>query len=431
MSNKTTSKTRKNRQGSVVPLVAILLPLFIALIAFAVDYGVIVVSRHDLQNAADAASIGTLQTLNSPNRDEADLAAFEILSASLLHGRSIEFDMQQDVHYGTWDADTRTFTQVDRDGTVAPKGDTSGDTIPSGVSAVRIRLTRSRERSNGVPLFFGRLLGTSFADMQVEAISASAAGCNGFVGLDSVRLHNNSRTDSYNSDEGDFGSGPIYENGDVCSNGPVLLDYSSVQVRGDAEGSSIEIRQGSNGSISGQQSTASGTREENPVDFSQTASNNDNDTIPPRPPYDYRGTSYVTNDGDFILDGGQRLTLSSGVYHFRDMTVQGGGRLTIDGDVTIYIERRMRYDNGTSANPGAAPSELKINVGQGPVNLQGGHDLHAVLYAPQADVIIENNARFYGSIIGQTLTVGGGAQLHYDESLATGDTNTAPPSLVN
>ena len=92
------------------------------------------------------------------------------------------------------------------------------------------------------------------------------------------------------------------------------------------------------------------------------------------------------------------------------MTVQGGGRLTIDGDVTIYIEREMRYDNGTSANPSAKPSNLKLNVGQGPVNIQGGHDLHAALYAPEAEVIIENNARFYGSIIGRTLTAGGGAQ---------------------
>ena len=430
MSNKITSKPRKNRKGSIVPLTAILLPLFIALIAFAVDYGVIVVSRHDLQNAADAASIGTLQTLTT-NREEADLAAFEILSANLLNNRPIEFDMQQDVHYGTWDSETRTFTQIDRDGTVAAVGDTSGDTIPDGVSAVRIRLTRTTERANGIPLFFGRMLGTSFAHIRVEAISSVTAGCTGFVGLDSVRLHNNSRTDSYDSDEGTYGSGPVYENGDVCSNGPVLLDYSSVQVKGDAEGSTVEIRSGSNGSISGQQTTASGTREEDPVDFTQTVNNNDNDTIPPRPPYDWRGDSYVSDDGDFILDGGQRLTLSSGVYHFRDMLVRGGGRLTIAGDVTINIEREMRFDNGTSANPSAAPSELRINVGQGPVNIQGGHDLHAVVYAPQADVIIENNARFHGSIIGKTLTVGGGAQLHYDESLAADNTNDEPPSLVN
>ena len=130
MQNTLPLRRGSNRQGSIVPLVAILLPLFIALIAFAVDYGVIVVSRHELQNAADNASIGTLQTLSSSSRGDADLAAFDILSSNLFHGRPVEFDMQQDVQYGTWDADSRTFTQVDRDGNVAATGDTSGDSIP-------------------------------------------------------------------------------------------------------------------------------------------------------------------------------------------------------------------------------------------------------------------------------------------------------------
>ena len=243
MLNKFAGKDRKNRQGAVVPLVALLLPLFIALIAFAVDYGVIIVSRHELQNAADAASIATLQTLVS-DQDDADLAAFETLTANLLNGRSITFDMQQDIHYGTWDSESRVFTQIDRDGTVAPTGDTSGTTIPSGVSAVRVQLSRTKERGNAIALFFAPILGTSFADIKVEAISARGdGGCNGFVGLESVRIHNNAKTDSYNSDEGDYGSGPVYQNGDVCSNGEVLLDYSSAQVNGDAEGDPVTIRE--------------------------------------------------------------------------------------------------------------------------------------------------------------------------------------------
>ena len=143
MPNKPLAAKNDCRRGAIIPFVAILLPLFIAFIAFAIDFGVIVISKHQLQNAADSASIGTLQTLVSSHGEEADLAAFDVLSSNLLFGRPIEFDMQQDVQYGTWDADTRTFTQVQRDGTVAAKGDTSGSTIPSGVSAVRIQLTRS------------------------------------------------------------------------------------------------------------------------------------------------------------------------------------------------------------------------------------------------------------------------------------------------
>ena len=435
MPNKRQIKKNSYRKGSVVPLFAILLPLFIALIAFAVDYGVIVVSRAELQNAADSASIGTLQTLSSSNRDDADLAAFNIISSNLLHGRPIEFDMQQDVEYGNWDADSRTFTLVDREGTVAPKGDTTGDTIPSsGVSAVRIRLTRTRQRGNAIQLFFAPLLGTSFSDIRVEAISASTGGCTGFVGLQSVRLHNALSTDSYNSDEGDYGSGSINQNGDVCSDGPVLLDYSGVVVNGDVQGSEVTIAQGSNNSFTGSQSTSSGARAYDEIDFSPTENNNDNDTIPERGQYDYRKNQsprHVDGQGDFVLDGGQHLTLSPGTYHFRNMTVNGGARLSIDDDVTIYIEKKMTYDNGTSANPGAAPSSLKLFVGQGPVDIKGGHDLHAVIYAPEADVTVDNDAGVFGSIFGKTLTAGGRARLHYDESLASDDTSTSPPALVN
>jgi len=78
LNKKNSTKNSCDRQGSVVPLVALMLPLFIALIAFAVDYGVIVVAQHELQNAADNASIGTLQTLSSSNREDADLAALSV-----------------------------------------------------------------------------------------------------------------------------------------------------------------------------------------------------------------------------------------------------------------------------------------------------------------------------------------------------------------
>ena len=76
-------------------------------------------------------------------------------------------------------------------------------------------------------------------------------------------------------------------------------------------------------------------------------------------------------------------------------------------------------------------ASLQINVGKGPVKIAGGHDLNAVLYAPEADVTVDNDAGFFGSIFGKTLTAGGRARLHYDESLATGDTSSSPPRLVN
>jgi len=56
--------------------------------------------------------------------------------------------------------------------------------------------------------------------------------------------------------------------------------------------------------------------------------------------------------------------------------------------------------------------------------------LHASIYAPQAAVNVGNNASFFGAIIGRTLTVAGGAQLHYDLALADNVTPPLPAVLV-
>ena len=96
----------------------------------------------------------------------------------------------------------------------------------------------------------------------------------------------------------------------------------------------------------------------------------------------------------------------------------------------IYIEREMRFNNGTVANQTEIPSNMQIFVGQGPVDIQGGHQLHASIYAPEADVTMANGSGFFGAIIGKTLSVAGGGGLHFDQSLAGPDTATVAPSVV-
>ena len=104
--------------------------------------------------------------------------------------------------------------------------------------------------------------------------------------------------------------------------------------------------------------------------------------------------------------------------------------MNVSGPVRIFIEREMRFDNGTVANLTEIPANLEINVGAGPVNIQGGHQLHAAIYAPDADVSIANGSGFFGAIIGQTLSVAGGGGLHFDQSLATDEAAGAAPALV-
>ena len=406
-------------------LAAFLLPMFIAMVALAVDYGVIVSARQQLQNAADAGALSALLTLQK-DPDKADQSGYESINGNLLLGRAIELDVGLDIEYGTWDPDSSTFTVIPRKSNVASSTDVSGTTIPDGATAVRVTLTRSQARSNGVGLFFAPIFGTEFAQLDVVAIASGTAGCSGFVGLDSVDLRNNLETDSYNSDDGDYdrwGSNR-YENGDVCSNGPITL-ASGADVYGDAMGSSVTISQGSGATISGKQTSSPINRSYPSVDFTE-ASSNDNDTIEDPP----HGDDYVRPNGDLIVDQGRHLTLQAGTYRFRDMLLRGGGSLTINGEVKIYIEKEMRFDNGTIANPSEIPKNFQLLVGEGPVNIQGGHELHGVIYAPVSPVTIANGSGFFGSIIGKSLSVAGGAGLHFDESLADDAAAGASPELV-
>jgi len=200
--NNTTDSTVKTRTGSIVTLIALLLPLIIALVAFSVDYGIIVVAKHELQNAADAAATATLETLNIDQKS-ADLAAFETITANHLLGTQLDFNMDLDIHYGTWDDEAREFTVIERTSTPSSPTDVSGSSIPNGATAVRVRLTRSRARSNGVRLFFAPVIGTNFAEVEAEAIAAGTPGCNGFYGIDFVNVRNQAKTDSYNSEIGE------------------------------------------------------------------------------------------------------------------------------------------------------------------------------------------------------------------------------------
>ena len=431
-----TGRTRngRTRNGSIVTLFAVLLPAIIALIAFAVDYGIIVVARQELQNAADAAANAAVHTLRL-KPGSADFAACQAITSNRLLGQPITFDIELDVEYGNWDQDSRQFTLSERDGQVSGPNDVSGRTIPNGANAVRVRLTRSLERGNAIQLFFAPVIGTDFAEIEVEAIAAGTPGCSGFVGIDFANLNNRATTDSYNSDNGDYEPDEglyapnlnRFENGDVCSNGPIDL-ASGARVNGDAAGSVVRIAQGSNASVSGSQGSNNTLDDYEPVNFDE-ANIHDNELIPDPPKYSYP-PFFLSDEGDLIVSNGRNLTLESGVYRVRDLKVGGGSRLTIERNVTIYVERELLLDNGTDANPTRVPSDFQLFVGSGPVRIAGGNRLHGVIYAPEAAVTVDNNAKFFGSIIGKSLTTAGNAELHYDEALADESESTGTPRLV-
>ena len=112
------------------------------------------------------------------------------------------------------------------------------------------------------------------------------------------------------------------------------------------------------------------------------------------------------------------------------MLVKGGGKLKLNGRVEVFVDREMRFDNGSITNVSRPPKDFILNVDQGPVQIQGGNKIHGVIYAPDADVGIANGTEVSGSVTGKTLELQGGAQLRYDESLNANAQPTGPPTLV-
>ena len=223
-------------RGAIVPLVAVLLPVFLALVALAVDIGVISIAKQQLQNAADAGAVAALIAYQR-NPNNGDQAALETMNAQEFLGDNLDFDLVQSVSYGQFNADTNQFTEI-------PRG--SDNTIPQGAQAVRVQLIRSPNNGNAVNLFFAPLIGVDRATIVAEAIAGGSTSCVGFIGIDSVNIGNNVRTDSYNSDLGPYDAwNNQNENGSVCSSGNVTL-ASGANVFGNAAGSNVQISPGSN-----------------------------------------------------------------------------------------------------------------------------------------------------------------------------------------
>ena len=417
MSTTFRQRLKSQREGALAIAFVFILPLLILLLVFSIDYGAIMVAQTQLQNAADAGAISTLRVLTQDN-ELADAAAIEVIGEHDLFGNRIGIDVETEVEYGTWDAENRVFQVIPRN---------NGEP-PATASAVRVLLQRTRARGNAVSLFFGRIFGLETTDVRARAIAASESGCAGFVGIESITLLNNINVDSYNTNLGvyDPWSGNRNENGSLCSNGPIFL-ASGADVFGNAAGSSVTVAQGSGASISGRQSAGASGLEFPAVDFTEVTSN-DNLRIERGPVW--APPFFNASTRDLVVNNGRRLTLNSGVYHFRNVDLAGGSRLIINGRVEIYIEGRMTFDNGTVANQTNLPANMRIFVGDGPVNIQGGHQLHAEIYAPEADVNIANGSGFFGSIIGKTLTGAGGAGWHLDESLLDAAEANGPPALV-
>jgi len=376
----------------VIVLAAVFMTILLGMVAFAVDCGMIVVVRTQLQNAADAGARAGATSLRNGS-SAAIAAAKSIMESNVAAGTAVSVVTAQDIELGTWNKTTLTFTPL------------SGS-AQSSANAVRVTCRVSSQRNNALSLFFAPIFGIQSADVSAQAVAINTPIiCGPFVGIDSVSI-NGSYTDSYNSDDGFYSSVGRGNQGHVCSNGQIALLGSTV-VHGDAH-------PGPGCTVTGA-GTATGSTIALPsplvmpaIDPGDAATRNDNNKLPP---------NVINNNGAFSLNAQQNLVMPPGTYYFSSFRLGAQSSLTINAKVTIYVTGDVDASGGTISNTTQLPANCQMYGMGSTFKAAGGAAFYGVLYAPGADIIRTGNSDFYGVAVGKTLKFSGSGGAHYDEAL--------------
>lgn len=172
------SHKRLERRGTVIVLMAIMMVIMFALLAFAVDIGYVMLIRTQLQTSADSAAMaGTWELLDS--RFITPSATYQVTKQEAINhagfyagdnyvGGTSPGLATNDVTIGRLDLSNGAFT------------DESNYLDKDRLNAVQVRVQRTGDQNGEVPLFFARVLGVNTAPNNAVAM---AAYCDNFQGF--------------------------------------------------------------------------------------------------------------------------------------------------------------------------------------------------------------------------------------------------------
>jgi Tfp pilus assembly protein PilX len=244
----------------------------------------------------------------------------------------------------------------------------------------------------------------------------------GFVGKNWVTM-SGGYVDSYSSNLGTYASQKngtfAGSNGRLASNGNITLSGSAT-IHGDATPGPGMTVSGNTTLVSGSTAPAS--------------------TPAPFAPFVYAPP--ISASGAF---SGTK-TFGTGVYRYTQFTVPGGGHVTFTGDVDLYVDGKftisgsgygtitstgrlrifqgsndLTFSGGGVINQTQVPDRLQIfSASTTKVVDSGSAAFYGSIYAPNADGTVSGSAGAYGAFQAKSMTISGGANLHYDLALGNG-----------
>jgi len=260
----------------------------------------------------------------------------------------------------------------------------------------------------------------------------------GIFGSEKVTVWNNGFVDSYDSDAGPYGASNMGYDGDVGSNKKILV-YNNGDVRGDASvstGNSTDIYDPLNG-ITGTKNYKAPIRELPQIDI----------------PDDLEGLPYLNHGtpliaGNYTLTGGvlkvsnnKSITISGGNYRFKsielsnnataritgnvrlyieqDYTLKNNAIFTFDGTSEIYIGGKMTMENGSDIDSPPNASNLALYLTSSETQTFSNNSITTVgvVYAPNAKILISNNAGIFGDVVANEIVIKNNGMVHYDIAL--------------
>jgi Flp pilus assembly protein TadG len=187
---------KSDRKGAVTPLVALLLIPLLAMAAFAIDIGWIVLAQSDLQNAADATALAGAQQLIGQEQLNSTSGLYSLKNGYADYYAPGVLPTQQATILSTATAAAKTsaknFASYHSAGTVSALAlndsdiefgftDSSGNYTASPTYAgypntIKVVLRLDSQANGSLPLFFGPVLGTKTSDIAVTASATIYTG---------------------------------------------------------------------------------------------------------------------------------------------------------------------------------------------------------------------------------------------------------------
>jgi cytoskeletal protein CcmA (bactofilin family) len=121
-------------------------------------------------------------------------------------------------------------------------------------------------------------------------------------------------------------------------------------------------------------------------------------------------------DGDFTMDGATQITIDAD----SSLTLVITGTVNMLAGAKVIAQQQGLTTSGLPAM--SIYSSFDSNIqGQPGIKIEGDFETYAQIYAPLSDVVINGSGTLYGAVRGKTISVTGGAAIHYDAALGAAD----------